>query len=64
MSALEIGAALQRLPDAESYHADTIQQWSTTESMGGLLLTFQRHTHKRGKFSLTFWVAVRAERVG
>jgi len=45
MSALEIGAALQRLPDAESYPSDEIQQWSTVLSMGGLLLTFRRHRH-------------------
>ena len=63
MSAVEIGAALQRLPDAESYSSDEIQQWSTVPSMGGLLLTFRRHRHQRGKMALTFWVATKAERV-
>lgn len=29
MSAVEIGAALERLPDVESYPYDEIQQWST-----------------------------------
>lgn len=62
MSAVEIGAALQRLPDAESYSSDEIQQWSTVPSMGGLLLTFRRHKHTHGKNRLTFWVAVKAER--
>ena len=62
MSAVEIGAALQRLPDAESYSSDEIRQWSTVPSMGGLLLTFKRHRHQHGKNVLTFWVAVKAER--
>jgi len=62
MSAEEIGAALMRLPDAASCHADEIQQWSTTPTLGGVLLTFKRHRHSKGKSSLVFWVAVRAER--
>ena len=62
MSAVEIGAALARLPDAATYPTDEIQQWSTVPSMGGLLLTFRRHRHKHGKAVPTFWVAVKAER--
>jgi len=46
MSAVEIGAALQRLPDAASYQADEIQQWSTTPTLGGGAGRC-RHTVKR-----------------
>ncbi len=62
MSAVEIGAALNRLPDAATYPSDEIQQWSTVPGMGGLLLTFRRHRHKHGKAMLVFWVATKAER--
>lgn len=63
MSALEIGDALRRLPDAATYHADEIQQWSTTPSLGGVLVTFKRQHYEVDNRPRSYWVAVRAQRM-
>lgn len=63
MSVSDIGDALRRLPDAATYHADEIQLWSTTPSLGRVLVTFKRHHYEIDNRTRNYWVAVRAQRM-
>lgn len=61
MTGPEVGELLRRLPDAESFKSEVIQRWTTTDSLGPVLVTFQRRHYRSGKLDLWFWAAVRAE---